>query len=170
MVRFVYQGIGVQSRVNHNSVYEVVHLDAPVRHFLDLPVLRDRETLEQVLVFFGTKLIREVSDPRSLRYSDWRSPRQSRRPKWRVRSTVQDARKPAPPSVRSWLWPRRLDCSGRSAELAEQFVGLLSGHLMVGLLLGVAERPNPRKIAVRARDAAAAFLQLHPLPKEAPAV
>jgi AcrR family transcriptional regulator len=29
----------------------------------DLPVLRDRETLEQVLVSFGTKFVREVSDP-----------------------------------------------------------------------------------------------------------
>src|SRR5580704_9013106 len=29
----------------------------------DLPVLRDRETLEQVLASFGTKLVREVSDP-----------------------------------------------------------------------------------------------------------
>ena len=55
---------------------------------------------------------------------------------------------------------------GRPAELAEQFAGLLWGLLMVSLLLGVAERPNPREIAVRARDAGAAFLQLHPLPKE----
>jgi len=37
---------------------------------------------------------------------------------------------------------------------------------MVSLLLGVAEQPNPREIAVRAGAAAAAFLQLHPLPKE----
>ena len=29
----------------------------------DLPVLRDRETLEQVLVSFGTKLVREISAP-----------------------------------------------------------------------------------------------------------
>src|ERR1700724_2627107 len=29
----------------------------------DLPVLRDRETLEQVLASFGTKLVREISDP-----------------------------------------------------------------------------------------------------------
>ena len=29
----------------------------------DMPVLRDRETLEQVLASFGTKLVREVSDP-----------------------------------------------------------------------------------------------------------
>ncbi|HEV2731191.1 MAG TPA: hypothetical protein VGV15_14265, partial [Terriglobales bacterium] len=47
-----------------------------------------------------------------------------------------------------------------------QASGLLWGDLMVSLLLGIAERPNPREIAVRARDAAVAFLQLHPLPKE----
>src|SRR6201981_3532676 len=29
----------------------------------DLPVLRNRETLEQVLASFGAKLVREVSDP-----------------------------------------------------------------------------------------------------------
>src|SRR5258707_2751751 len=29
----------------------------------DLPVLRDRETLAQVLASFGTKLVREISDP-----------------------------------------------------------------------------------------------------------
>jgi hypothetical protein len=56
--------------------------------------------------------------------------------------------------------------AGRPAELAQQFAGLLWGDLMVSLLLDVAERPNPREIAVRARHAAAAFLQLHPLPKE----
>jgi hypothetical protein len=35
---------------------------------------------------------------------------------------------------------------------------------MVGLLLGVAERPGAHEIAARARDATAAFLQLHPPP------
>jgi hypothetical protein len=38
--------------------------------------------------------------------------------------------------------------------------------LLVSLLLGVVERPNPREIAGRARDAAVAFLQLHPLPSD----
>ena len=67
-----------------------------------------------------------------------------------------------------------LDSRGREASRAAlreimaraKASGLLWGHLMVSLLLGVAERPNPREIAGRARDAAAAFLQLHPLPKE----
>jgi hypothetical protein len=35
---------------------------------------------------------------------------------------------------------------------------------MVSLLLGVTERPRSREISARARDATAAFLQLHPLP------
>jgi hypothetical protein len=43
---------------------------------------------------------------------------------------------------------------------------LLWRDLLVSLLLGVAERPNPREIARRARDAAATFLQLHPLPND----
>jgi hypothetical protein len=58
------------------------------------------------------------------------------------------------------------DC-GILSLIATQFAGLLWRDLMVSLLLGVAERPNPREIAGRAR--AAAFLQLHPLPKHAPA-
>ena len=57
--------------------------------------------------------------------------------------------------------------AGGPSELAKQFAGLLWGDLMVSLLLGVAERPNPGDIARRARDAAATFLQLHPLPNEA---
>jgi hypothetical protein len=36
------------------------------------------------------------------------------------------------------------------------------------LLLGVAERPNPREIAGRARDATASFLRLHQEPRATP--
>ena len=57
--------------------------------------------------------------------------------------------------------------AGRPAALAEQFGGLLWRDLMVSLLLGVAERPNPQEIAGRAREATAAFLQLHLLAKDA---
>jgi hypothetical protein len=35
---------------------------------------------------------------------------------------------------------------------------------MISLLLGVADRPNARAIEVRAREAAEAFLHLHPMP------
>ena len=56
---------------------------------------------------------------------------------------------------------------GAPAGLTEQFGGLLLRDLVVSLLLGVVERPKPREIVGRARDAAAAFLQLHPMPDDA---
>src|SRR5260370_14662542 len=67
--------IATRARVSKRELYALVgnkqemliaciserakRLDLPA----DLPVLRDRETLDQVLASFGTKLVREVSDP-----------------------------------------------------------------------------------------------------------
>jgi hypothetical protein len=46
--------------------------------------------------------------------------------------------------------------------MAEQFAALLWGDLMISLLLRIVDTPPPRQITLRARRAAAAFLQLHP--------
>lgn len=133
----------------------------------DLPVLRDRETLEQVLASFGTKLVREISDPTVIAVfrlaiaEAVQAPEVARA----LNSIGREASRAALRKIMAQAQDSGL-LAGRPAELAEQFSGLLWGHLMVSLLLGVAERPNPREIAGRARDAAAAFLQLHPLPKE----
>ena len=54
----------------------------------DLPVLRDRETLEQVLASFGTKLVREVSDPTVIAVFRLAIAEAVQAPKWRVRSTL----------------------------------------------------------------------------------
>lgn len=128
----------------------------------DLPAPRNRETLAQVLASFGTQLVREISDPTVITV---------------FRLAIADA-------VRAPEVAQALDCvgreasraalrqimtqaqaagllEGRPADLAEQFGGLLWGNLMVSLLLGVAERPDSREIAARARDATAAFLQIH---------
>src|SRR5712692_313530 len=171
--------IATRARVSKRELYELVgnkqemliaciserakRLDLPA----DLPVLRDRETLEQVLVSFGTKLVREISDPTVIAVyrlaiaEAVQAPEVARALDSRGRETSRAAlREIMARAQGSGL------LAGRPAELAEQFAGLLWGHLMVSLLLGVAERPNPREIARRARDAAAAFLQLHPLPKE----
>ncbi|MBZ5686301.1 MAG: TetR/AcrR family transcriptional regulator [Acidobacteriia bacterium] len=133
----------------------------------DLPVLRDRETLEQVLVSFGTKLVREISDPTVIAVfrlaiaEAVQAPEVART----LNSIGRGASRTALRKIMAQAQASGL-LAGRPAELAQQFAGLLCGDLMVSLLLGVAERPNPREIAGRARDAAAAFLQLHPLPKE----
>jgi AcrR family transcriptional regulator len=134
-------------------------LDVPA----DLPELRDRETLAQVLASFGTKLVREVSDPTviavfRLAIADAvQAPEVARA----LNSIGRETSRAALRKIMSLAQASGL-LSGRPAELAEQFVGLLWGQLMVSLLLGVAERPTPREVGRRARIAAAAFLQLHP--------
>ena len=133
----------------------------------DLPVLRDRETLEQVLVSFGTKLVREISDPTVIAVfrlaiaEAVQAPEVARA----VNSIGREASRAALRKIMAQAQASGL-FAGRPAELAQQFAGLLWRDLMVSLLLGVAERPNPREIAGRAREAAAAFLQLHPQPTE----
>ena len=129
----------------------------------DLPVLRDRETLEQVLASFGTKLVREISDPTVIAVFRLaiaevvQAPEVARA----LNSIGREASRAALRKIMAQAQASGL-LTGRPAELAQQFAGLLWRDLMVSLLLGVAERPPPREIAVRARDAAAAFLQLHP--------
>ena len=141
-------------------------LDVPA----DLPVPRDRETLARVLASFGAKLVREVSNPtvmgvfRLAIAEAVQAPEVARA----LDSTGREASRAALRKIMAQAQSSGL-LTGRPAELAQQFAGLLWRDLMVSLLLGVAKRPNPREIAGRARDAAAAFLQLHPLPNDGPA-
>jgi AcrR family transcriptional regulator len=136
----------------------------------DLPVLRDRETLEQVLASFGARLVHEISDPEVVAVFRLAIAEVVRAPEV-ARALDSRGREASRAALREIMARAQASglVTGRPAGLAEQFGGLLWGHLMVSLLLGVAARPNPREIAGRARDAAAAFLQLHPLPNDAPA-
>lgn len=128
----------------------------------DLPVMRDRETLAQVLASFGTKLVREISDPAVIAVFRLAIAEAVQAPEvaHALNSIGRETSRAALHRIMAQAEDSKL-LTGRPAELAAQFAGLLWGDLMVSLLLGVAERPNPREIARRARDAAAAFLQLH---------
>ena len=128
----------------------------------ELPVPRDRETLSQVLSSFGTQLLREVSDPvviavfRLAIAEVAQAPEVARTLDSIGRETTRAAlRKIMSQAQESGL------LEGRPAELAEQFAALLWRDLLVGLMLGVTERPGPREIAARAREATNAFLQIH---------
>ncbi|HEV2521470.1 MAG TPA: TetR/AcrR family transcriptional regulator [Candidatus Acidoferrales bacterium] len=174
--------IATRARVSKRELYALVgnkqemliaciterakRLDVPA----DLPVLRDRETLAKVLTSFGTKLVREVSDPAVIAVFRLAIGEAAQAPEV-ARALNSIGRETSRAALRKIMADAQASglLTGRPAELAEQFAGLLWGQLMVSLLLGVAERPNPREIAVRARGAAAAFLQLHPLPNDAPA-
>ena len=129
----------------------------------DLPVPRDRASLAQLLASFGTQLVREVSDPAVIAVFRLAIGEAAQAPEV-ARTLDSIGREAGRAALRNIM--RQAEASGllhgRPAVLAEQFRGLLWGDLMVSLLLDVAERPNLREIARRARDAAAAFLQLHP--------
>jgi AcrR family transcriptional regulator len=129
----------------------------------DLPAPRDSETLAELLSSFGTQLLREVSDPTVIAVfrlaiaETARAAEVARTLDAIGRGTTRAAlRKIVTQAQEAGL----LDDT-RPAALVEQYLALLSGDLMMSLLLGVVERPKPREITARARDATAAFLQLH---------
>jgi AcrR family transcriptional regulator len=131
----------------------------------DLPVLRDRATLEQVLVAFGSQLVREITDPTVIGAFRLAIAEAVYAPEV-ARALDSIGRESARASLRNIISQAQASglLDGRPTELADQFGRLLVGDLMVSLLLGVAGRPSARDIAARARHAAADFLQLHPSP------
>ena len=171
--------IATRARVSKRELYALVgnkqemliacisaratRLQVPV----DLPVPHDRETLALVLASFGTQLVREITDPTVIAVFRLAIAEAVHAPEV-AQALDSIGRETSRAALRQIMARAQASglLNGRPAELAEQFGGLLWGNLMVSLLLGVAERPNLREIAGRARDAAAAFLQLHPLPKE----
>jgi AcrR family transcriptional regulator len=171
--------IATRARVSKRELYALVgnkqkmliaciserakRLDVPA----NLPVLRDRETLAQVLASFGTKLVHEISDPTVIAVFRLAIAEVVQAPEV-ARALDSIGRETSRAALRKIMAQAQASglLTGRPAELAAQFTGLLWRDLMVSLLLGVAERPNPREIAERAQDAAATFLQLHPPPKE----
>ena len=128
-----------------------------------LPLPRDRHTLEQLLSSFGAQLIHEISDPtvvgvfRLAVAEAIHAPEVGRA----LDSIGRETSRAALRGIMRQAVTFGL-VSGRPAKLADQFGSLLLGDLMISLLLGVARRPSTREIAELARDAAAAFLQLHP--------
>jgi AcrR family transcriptional regulator len=173
--------IATRARVSKRELYALVgnkqemliaciserakRLDVPA----ELPVLRDRETLAHVLTSFGTKFVSEVSDPTVIAVFRLAIAEAVQAPEvaHALNSIGRETSRAALRKIMAGAHASGL-LTGRPAELAGQFAGLLWRDLMVSLLLGVAERPTPREIAGRARDAVAAFLQLHPLPNDAP--
>lgn len=117
---------------------------------------------------FGTQLVREISDPAVIAVFRLAIAEAIHAPEvaQALESIGRETSRAALRQIMARAQASGL-LEGGPAGLAEQFGGLLLGDLVVSLLLGVVERPKPREIAGRARDAAAAFLQLHPMPNDA---
>jgi len=136
-------------------------LKAPV----DLPELRDREILAKVLTAFGTKLLTETTDPVVVAVFRLAISETVRAPK--VAQALESiARKPTRDSLREIMANARSAglFGGDPAAMTEQFLGLLGGDLMTGLLLQVANRPSAGEIARRAREATTGLLHIYPEP------
>jgi AcrR family transcriptional regulator len=131
---------------------------------VDLPELSDRAALERTLVAFGTRLLREVSDPAVVTVFRLAISEAVRAPE--VAQTLNDVAIAASRTSLREIMRQAIDArllSGGAPDMAEHFFGLLWGSRMLGLLLGIAERPGAREIAARAERAASAFLLAHPL-------
>jgi hypothetical protein len=129
-----------------------------------MPPLRDRATLAQVLTAFGTRFVREVSDPHVIAVFRLAIAEAVQAPE--VAQTLDSSgRETGRAALRHIMTQAQAAglIDGSPADLAEQFAGLLWRDLLVSLLLGVAQRPNPRATQARARDAVEAFLRLHPI-------
>jgi AcrR family transcriptional regulator len=131
----------------------------------DLPELRDRKILTEVLTAFATRLLTETTDPVVVAVFRLAISETVHAPK--VAQALETiARKPTRDALRAIM------ANAKSARLvvgdpdamAEKFLGLLWGDLMTGLLLQVADRPSAAEIARRAWDTTMAFLQIYPEP------
>ena len=131
----------------------------------EVPVPNDRESLAKLLTSFGSQILREITDPavvavfRLAIAEALHAPEVGKALDSLGRETIRAA-------LRQIMTRARASglIEGTATNLAEQFGTLLWGNLMVGLLLGVEERPNAREVAARAREAVDTFLQLHPAP------
>jgi AcrR family transcriptional regulator len=129
----------------------------------ELPTPRDRKTLARVLAAFGSKLLREVSDPAVITVFRLAIAEALRTPEvaQALNAAGMEASRAALHEI--MIRARANDLlGGQPAEMAEQFAGLLWGNRMLGLLLRVSERPGEREITRRAEAAASALLRLHP--------
>src|SRR5216684_3455898 len=142
--------IATRARVSKRELYALVgnkqemliaciserakRLDVPA----DLPVLRDRETLAQVLASFGTKFVREISDPTVIAVYRLAIAEAVQAPEV-ARALDSRGREASRAALREIMARAQASglLTGRPAELAEQFAGLLWRDLMVSLLLGV---------------------------------
>jgi AcrR family transcriptional regulator len=137
----------------------------------DLPEPHDRQALARTLETFGTQLLREVSDPTVIAVFRLAIAEAVRAPEV-ARALNSLGVETSRAALREMMTRARSAglVTGDPSGMAEHFAGLLWGNLKVSLLLRVAERPSPREIARRARDATAAFLELYPQPDKAGSV
>ncbi len=168
--------IAMRAKVSKRELYAVVgsKLDMLVtcirdraermRMPADLPPVRDRATLATALTAFGARLLLEVTHPSVVAVFRLAIAEAIRAPEV-ARALHEVGRESSRAALRDALAGARslslLD--GRPVEMAERFVALLWGDVMLNLLLRVADPPSEGEARRRAQAATAAFLVLYPM-------
>ncbi|MGN6146845.1 MAG: TetR/AcrR family transcriptional regulator [Mesorhizobium sp.] len=134
-----------------------------MRSAADTPEPRDRESLAEALTAFGERLLREVTDPVVVGVFRLSIAEAERAPEI-AQALDSIGRAAARDELAALLAKAQAHglLQGPPAELARQFLVLLWGELMMNLLLRLVETPTSEEVGERARDAASAFLHLHP--------
>jgi len=123
---------------------------------------RDPDALADTLVAFGTRLLRETSEPAVVAMFRLAIAEATRAPE--VAGVVSQVGLEAGRAALHDIMDRACSAgllAGNPAEMAALFAGILWGNQMIRLLLGIAGRPGPREISDRAEAATRAVLQLH---------
>ena len=130
---------------------------------VDLPEPQDRASLTEALAALGEHVLIEVTDPVVVGVFRLAIAEAERAPEIAVAldSIGRAAARRELGAVIEKARARRL-LSGNPVELAEQFLALLWGDLMMGLLLRLVDPPAPEQARLRARAAASALLCLWP--------
>ena len=126
------------------------------------PTVRDRDSLTQVLQALGARLLGEVSHATVVAAFRLAIAEAKRAPEVAQVLDAQ-ARRPTRAALETILDEA---CAagvlrGDPVEMAERFVALLWGDLLMGLLLRIAEPPGPSELKRRAANAVGGLLRLH---------
>ncbi len=129
----------------------------------NVPPPRDRRALARTLEEYGTAMLRLASDPTVIGVFQLAIAETQRAPEVArtLHLAARESNRAALAAILCEAWSHGL-LVGNTAGMAEQFMGLLWGTLLVDLLLRVAEPPSDAEIIRRAREASAAFLMIHP--------
>lgn len=155
----LYSVVGNKQQMLEACIAErAKRLQAPIA----LPKPHDRDSLTRALTALGSQLLREMSDPSVVAVFRLAIAEAVRAPAV-ARALDSIGGEATRAALRGLMTQARSGglLSGQPDRMAEQFFGLLWGNLMVGLLLRVVDRPQPRETAQRVADATDAFLQLH---------
>ena len=126
------------------------------------PAVRDRDSLTRVLQALGARLLGEVSDSTVIGTFRLAIAEAKQAPEV-ARVLEAQARRPNRAALEEILEEARAAgiLRGEAAEIAERFVAMLWGDLLMALLLRTAQRPSSSELKRRAAGAVGDLLRLY---------